>query len=60
MAGIELDEQESALVVQALSLVRMSDDFTAEEQLMLKQVAEKIAESSPPAEGTSNGAEKSD
>lgn len=59
MGLVDLDEEEAALVVQALSLVRSEDDFTPEEQAKLKGVVEKIAGSSPP-EGTTDGAEEGD
>lgn len=39
---IELSGQEASLVVQAISMVRLSAEFTAEEQLILKQVAERL------------------
>lgn len=42
MRAVELSEQEASLVIQAISEVRLSAEFTAEEQLVLKRLAEKL------------------
>lgn len=41
--SVELAEREVALVIQAISEVRLAADFTPDEQLALKKVAEKLA-----------------
>ena len=39
---IELNDQETSLLIQAISLARLSSDFSVEEQMVLKQVAERL------------------
>ena len=53
---VELSEQEASLVIQAISKVRLAAEFTADEQLALKQVAEKLSGRVPA--GDDNGSQE--
>jgi hypothetical protein len=56
---VELSEQEASLVIQAISKVRLAADFTAEEQLVLRGVAEKL-DGRLPDSGDDDGPQESD
>lgn len=55
LVQVDLTEAERALLIQAISLVRLGAEFSADEQLALKRLAERLGQYQQQSGSVPNG-----